>query len=220
MGFFKNKFKQKMKFTIILLVCLAAFAIADQYPPECNDYDCPNYTVLSTDEANSIQFRHYESARWIRTAVQGFFYEEAVHIGFMKLFHYISGENVDGISIPMTIPVTVQIIPGAGPFHPTTFIVSFYAPSEYQAPNPAPPAPTDSEIFIETLPATNKAVYMFPGIVISWHQIAGPISDLVNYLSSEGYQFIPNIETFAGYDSPVMLQNRHNEIWIDVYESK
>ena len=116
----------------------------------------------------------------------------------------------------MTAPVAVQVIPGADPFCESTFIISFYVPSTYQAPNPAPPAPTDATVFVETLPTTTKAIYMFPGYVTEWNQLVGPISDLVNYVTAEGYEFVPNVETVAGYDSPFHLTDRHNEIWIDV----
>ena len=34
--------------------------------------------------------------------------------------------------------------------------------------------------------------------VTEWNQLVAPISNLVN---SEGYEFIPNIETIASYDS-------------------
>ena len=57
---------------------------------------------------------------------------------------------------------------------------------------------------------------MFHGCVTQWNQLVAPISNFVNYISSEGYEFIPNIETIAGHDSPFHLVNRHNEIWIDV----
>ena len=205
-----------MKLAIILLFITALAIAADQYPPECNHYDCPSYTLLFNDEASSIQIRQYESTRWARTAIKGFYYQEAVSTGFNRLFNYISGGNSASASIAMTAPVAVQVIPGAGPFCESTFIVSFYVPSTYQAPNAAPPAPTDSDVFIETLPTTTKAIYMFPGYVTEWNQLVAPISDLVNYISSEGYEFIPNIETIAGYDSPFHLVDRHNEIWIDV----
>jgi hypothetical protein len=199
----------------ILVSIIIAVAYAGSIP-ECSQYDCPPYTVLSTDEAASIEVRQYLSVRWVRTAVQSFYYEEAVNIGFNRLFDYITGANSEGIDISMTAPVATQVIPGAGPFCESTFIISFFVPFEYQEPNPAPPTPTDENVFIETLPETTKAVKMFPGYITRWDQYIAPITDLVSYCESEGYKFVPNIETTAGYDSPFQLYDRHNEIWIDI----
>ena len=66
------------------------------------------------------------------------------------------------------------------------------------------------------LPETVKAVYMFPGYITSWSQLIDPINELSGYVESEKFTTLPNIETYAGYDSPFVLSNRHNEIWMDV----
>ena len=198
----------------LLLAALVAISIASETIPECDNYDCPVYTLLSSN--SSYEVREYDSALWARTKVQAFYFEEAVNIGFNRLFDYITGENADNIDIDMTAPVAVQIFPGEGPFCKSTFIVSFYVPSVYQQQSNPPPAPTNPEVFIEMLPETVKAVYMFPGYITSWSQLIDPINDLSAYVESEGFATLPNIETYAGYDSPFVLSNRHNEIWMDV----
>jgi hypothetical protein len=203
-------------FLAILCVALIAIVAADSIP-ECNHYNCPPYTVLSSDTDASVEIRQYNSVRWVRTAVQSFYYDDAVNIGFNRLFDYIAGANADGIAIPMTAPVATQVIPGAGPFCESTFIISFFVPDMYQTPNPPPPTPTDDTVFVETLPQTVKAVYMFPGYIMKWDQLIAPITDLVTYCTAAGYEFVPNIETVAGYDSPFHLFDRHNEIWIDIW---
>mmetsp|Transcript_40308 Transcript_40308/g.86012 ORF Transcript_40308/g.86012 Transcript_40308/m.86012 type:complete len:210 (+) Transcript_40308:39-668(+) len=203
--------------SICLLLLAASLCFADDSIPECSRYDCPSYSLLYNNDTSSIQIREYNSARWVRTAVQSFYYEDAVNIGFNRLFDYITGANADGIDIDMTAPVAVQVIPGAGPFCESTFIISFYVPSTYQEPNPAPPAPTNEDVVIETLPETTKAVYMFPGYITSWSELVEPISELQSYLNEMNYKYITNIETVCGYDSPFHISNRHNEIWIDVW---
>uniref|UniRef100_A0A7S4ISC4 Heme-binding protein 2 n=1 Tax=Vannella robusta TaxID=1487602 RepID=A0A7S4ISC4_9EUKA len=207
-----------MKLLVILCVAIVAgFVVANESIPECDRYDCPSYSLLYNNQTASIQIREYEAARWARTKVQSFYYEKAVNIGFNRLFDYITGENADGIDIDMTAPVAVQVIPGPGPFCESTFIISFYVPSAYQEPNAAPPAPTSSNVYIETLPETTKAVQMFPGYVTQWNELVEPISELVEFCDEQGYQYVSNVETVCGYDSPFHVANRHNEIWIDVW---
>ena len=46
----------------------------------------------------------------------------------------------------MTAPVTVKVVPGAGPNCESTFTVSFYVGAEY-AENP--PKPTNPDVFIQ-----------------------------------------------------------------------
>merc|ERR1719183_2272494 len=205
-----------MKFALaIVLITFAAIVSADG-PPECNRYDCPTYTLLSQNQTASIEIRQYNSARWVRTKVQAIAYEQAANEGFNRLFDYISGQNVDQKKIEMTAPVTIQVLPvESGPWCASDFIVSFYVPPEYQPPNAAPPAPSSSDVFVQTLPETTKAVYMFPGYVTNWGELVEPITELTNYLQENNKPYIPNVETIVGYDSPFVSEDRHNEIWRD-----
>ena len=200
----------------LLLAALVAVVLAYDAVPECTQYDCPSYTLVAKNISASVEIRNYESARWVRTQVMDFYYEAAVKTGFNRLFGYITGSNSAKVSIDMTAPVAVEVIPGAGPFCQTTFIVSFFVPNMYQAPNPMPPTPSDSTVYIEMLAESDKAVYMFPGYVHSWQDLTTPITSLTTYLDAMNYDYVPNIETIAGYDSPFSLSNRHNEIWIDL----
>ena len=209
----------KLIATLLLITFAIHLVAAYDAVPECTKYDCPSYTLLERNATSSVEIRQYESARWVRTKVMDFYYEPAVSTGFNRLFDYITGHNVDNTIIDMTAPVAVQVIPGAGPFCQSTFIVSFFVPTLYQSPNAAPPAPTNPDVFVETLPETIKAVYMFPGYVHSWSDLIEPITELTTYCDANNYNYVENIETIAGYDSPFTLSDRHNEIWIDIWGS-
>ena len=92
-----------------------------------------------------------------------------------RLFAYIDGHNEDGVKIPMTAPVRVEVHPSQGPFckgnftgaclpypfhcvyiepcalHPVsptcvTSAVSFYVPCEFQE---SPPKPSDPRLFVD-----------------------------------------------------------------------
>merc|ERR1719487_1547184 len=147
-----------MKFALLFLLSFVAFSLADG-PPECDKYDCPTFTVIAQNTTASIEIRRYNSARWARTNVQAISFEEASEVGFNRLFDYISGQNAENKHIEMTAPVTIQVLPiESGPWCKANFIVSFYVPPEYQAPNAPPPAPSSDDVFIQTLPETTKAV--------------------------------------------------------------
>jgi len=55
-----------------------------------------------------------------------------VLFGLQKLFDYIEGANEEGIKIPMTSPVKVDMEPSCGPFCVQNFTVSFYLPRTFQ----------------------------------------------------------------------------------------
>lgn len=207
---------------VLILTCIISCVFATSgNPPECRRFNCPQNSVLMTtvDPTTNatIQLRYYEPARWVRTNISSISYEEAGNEGFYKLFDYISGANEEGIKIDMTAPVSTQIFPGAGPFCKSNFIVSFYVPEEYQYPNPAPPTPTEEDVWVEMLPATIKAVYLFDGYATVEKNIVTPITQLDKFVIENNLKFIPNVETVAQYDSPYHFIDRHNEIWIDVW---
>ena len=65
---------------------------------------------------------------------------------FMRLFHYISGENVDKIKIKMTVPVATKV-ESVG--NKTRWTMLFFVPFKHQT---SPPEPTNSKVSIVRLP--------------------------------------------------------------------
>ena len=119
----------------VLAVAASAAPVQDE-PIFCHGLDCPKYTVLNSTK--DYEVRQYAKSQWARTTVEIDNYTTAVDIGFQRLFLYISGQNVDKKHIPMTAPVTVKVVPGAGPYCNSTFIISFMVPFSFQ-PNPPQP---------------------------------------------------------------------------------
>lgn len=141
----------------------------------------------------------------------GYEYDEAVGMGFMRLFKYIEGANVKKMKIPMTVPVAVEIQPGQGPFCKNNFTINFFVPFEDQA---DPAAPTEEDVFISTLPAITAYVKVYGrysdlDLVQKYSEELG--EDLVK--DGLGDTFRKDVFFTAGYDSPFKPINRHNEIW-------
>ena len=67
---------------------------------------------------------------------------------FMRLFDYISGQNVDKVKIDMTVPVATDVLKRG---NETRYAMLFFVPFEHQA---SPPKPTNAEVTIYRLPRT------------------------------------------------------------------
>ena len=67
---------------------------------------------------------------------------------FMRLFYYISGENVSKVKIDMTVPVATDVVKRS---KKTQWTMLFFVPYEHQA---SPPKPTNPEVFIFRQPKT------------------------------------------------------------------
>ncbi len=194
-----------------------SLARADDSPWFCHGIDCPAFT-FSNSTASSLEVRNYQSNLWSSTDIKGTSLDDAMDEGFDKLFQYISGANEGQVKIPMTAPVLVKVLPGAGPNCESTFTVSFFVPFDYQT-SAGPPSPSDPTVYTQRIDAMNVAVSEFGGFAKSKEIIAkaAQLSSEVEASAdvkedtgslSEGSWF------FAGYDPPFRVSNRHNEVWI------
>mmetsp|Transcript_16420 Transcript_16420/g.48914 ORF Transcript_16420/g.48914 Transcript_16420/m.48914 type:complete len:231 (-) Transcript_16420:786-1478(-) len=185
--------------------------VEGEKPWFCHDLDCPTYEVLDEDLGSSgIELRSYAAGVWVSTNVSDVGYDEAVGLGFMRLFRYISGANKDEQKIDMTAPVRVLLIPGEGPFCESHFTVSFYVPPELQA---SPPLPTDSSVFVQPSPAASYYVSSYSGFTSEKRLLEHAFSEM-KQLEILGRDFDASVFYAAGYDSPFRLLGRHNEVWI------
>ena len=171
--------------------------------------------MIPKDPDNTYFVSFRERSKRIPTStalfLPGYQYDEAVRMGFMRLFDYIEGENVKKMKIPMTVPVAVEIQPGQGPFCKNNFTINFFVPFEDQA---DPAAPTNKDVFISSLPAFTAYVIAY-GDYSSIDKIQKYSEQLDEDLVKDGLgdTFRKDVFFFAGYDSPFRPFNRHNEIW-------
>merc|ERR1712154_369204 len=85
-----------------------------QTPPKapfCKSYECPRFT--SHTIAPDTELRTYPSTLWASTSVTRGSTEAELSWGetsvlFRRLFRYITGDNLDGTTIAMTVPVLMR----------------------------------------------------------------------------------------------------------------
>jgi len=180
-----------------------------QEPKFCNGLDCPKFTVIT--DTKDYQERAYEASKWTTTLISGMDYQSAVSEGFMKLFEYISGNNVDKKKVAMTAPVIAKVEPGQGPACESNFTVSFMVPFADQA---NPPKPSDPTVFLSELPALKAYVRSFGGFASGDDYVkeAAALSKALDK-SNSTVQYASDFYYTAGYDAPFKPFNRHNEVW-------
>ena len=196
------------------LVFFAASASADK-PKFCHGIDCPDYTVTGTVQATNatLEMRTYPGALWVSTDIKTNNEDDAQNTGFERLFQYISGANDKSEKVDMTSPVMTRVKEaGQGPFCNTTFTVSFFVPFVHQD---DAPTPTASDVYLDKVIDRNVAVLQGSGF---WKQddVLMNVQKAGAALQEKAIKFNTTTYTFAGYDPPFRLFDRHNEIWMDL----
>jgi len=173
------------------------------WPPSfCNDLSCPRFTVVETHDEYEV--RQYAASRWVTTNMTGVDFDSAQYDLFMRLFNYISGDNIAKAKVNMTCPVIDRIIPGQGPACEDNFTMSFYLPEEA-------PAPSSDLVYFTDMPSMLVYVRSFSGFSSMPKYLKAAV-DLTAALPS-GTQYHTSFWYANGYDSPFKLMNRHNEVW-------
>merc|ERR1711893_328185 len=175
-------------------------------PSFCRENDCPVYDLLERTDA--YELRSYKAGQWVSTQIEDIDYPESNPM-FMRLFRYIDGANDREEKVEMTSPVITRIIPGSGPNCKSTYRMSFYI--EWSKQNTAP-VPTESGVFLETLPAMNIYTTSFGG----FPTIQDYLNKVIELGAAIGDERLFNTGFWyrVGYDSPWRPFNRHNEVWL------
>ncbi|XP_068509589.1 heme-binding protein 2 [Syngnathus scovelli] len=161
-------------------------------------------------KTDKYEVRHYEAAKWVSTRVSSWSMDIACMKGFMRLYRYIDGQNENGQKIEMTSPVLIKMGMKKWFWEEKEFIISFLLPMEHQA---YPPMPTDYEVFFYDMPAVNVYVRSYGGWLNSLsdcHHSEGLMYDLMKV----GARFKDDCHYGAGYNSPMTMWERHNEVWV------
>lgn len=187
--------------TALCLVCLAGVS-AWQAPWFCHGDDCPEFSVLDTNE--DFEERFYKASHWITSDVASTDKEEATK-ALWKLYHYTKGENEENANVDLPWPAIFLVEEEGDEKHVS---VSWPVP-----PGTHLPKPNDPTIRETHLPAGTVYVRSFSGMASEADGYAN-VDKLKASLKAAGKSFNPDRFVAAGYDPPVRLINRHNEVWV------
>ncbi|XP_048377920.2 heme-binding protein 2-like [Stegostoma tigrinum] len=126
--------------------------------------ECFNYDVVC--ETPDYEVRHYNASKWVATNATSFIMEAAMYSGFIRLFQYIKGKNVEGKNINMTAPVLLKIPQNKQLLESKTYIIHFLLPANYQQ---DPPPPTDTNVYFIDFPDMHAFVKSFGGWLMTWN---------------------------------------------------
>uniref|UniRef100_A0A670HQ98 Heme-binding protein 2-like n=1 Tax=Podarcis muralis TaxID=64176 RepID=A0A670HQ98_PODMU len=153
------------------------------------------------------QARLYPPSVWVGTRVSdGSAYLPALIHGFWRLFRYIQGKNAAGAHIPMTGPVLTRVRDDP---ESREFEIYFMLPEAFRG---DPPAPTEETVFIERFPELRVFARVFGGWITDTNRLA-QLRYLDGQLSAHGHLLQAGRHYTAGYNSPMEILNRRNEVW-------
>ncbi|XP_029918941.1 heme-binding protein 1 [Myripristis murdjan] len=169
---------------------------------ECLEYEL----VCKTDE---YEVRHYSPTRWVSTDAEAYFMGVGAAMAFRRLFQYITGANEAGIQMDMTAPVLVKIPEETRMWEPAIYTLNFPLPAAYQD---KPPAPTNDKLYFTEMPDMNVYVRSYGGWMLSvTSRLHAHL--LTKELERVRASYNHTYHYGVGYDSPLKLLNRHNEVW-------
>ncbi|XP_037619547.1 heme-binding protein 2 [Sebastes umbrosus] len=169
---------------------------------ECLEYQL----VCKTDE---YEVRHYSPTRWVSTDAEAYFMGVGAAMAFRRLFQYITGANDQGIQMDMTAPVLVKIPEETKMWEPAIYSLNFPLPAAYQE---KPPAPTNDKLYFTEMPEMDVYVRSYGGWMLSvTSRLHAHL--LTKELGRVGASYNHSYHYGVGYDSPLKLLNRHNEVW-------
>ncbi|XP_061888333.1 uncharacterized protein LOC133639208 [Entelurus aequoreus] len=169
---------------------------------ECLQFE----VVCKTDE---YEVRHYSPTRWVSTDAEAYFMGVGAAMAFRRLFQYITGANEAGVQMDMTAPVLVKIPEETKMWEPAIYTLNFPLPAAYQD---KPPAPTNDKLYFTEMPEMDVYVRSYGGWMLSvTSRLHAHL--LTKELERVRASYNHSYHYGVGYDSPLKLLNRHNEVW-------
>jgi len=195
----------------------------------CHGLDCPRFKTVR--KARGYDVRCYERQTWVKTRNDEIDSKDFKGM-FKRLFAYIRGANEEKRKIRMTAPVVVSMWYNVSN-HKTRSSMRFWASprSRYggrgdecercteenadsvECHHCGPPKPTDPKVSISRTPQVCLYVRSFDGWVMSrsWTYYK-QLYYLSQDLKRDNRNYVKGLSFFAGYDSPMRLFGRHNEV--------
>ena len=194
----------KMKAVLIVLgVVIAVFLISQFYFMNAqNNIEQYPYKVEKTYEG--FEIRNYESALFTSVKLATNNYDKASSKGFSILAGYIFGGNSDNEKIAMTSPVAMTLEKNTE--------MLFLVPKDYTKENL--PKPNDKNIEFKEINAKKVAAISFGGWAND-DKIATYKAKLIKLLDKENIEYT-NKFLFLGYNAPMEVVNRKNEVIVEL----
>jgi len=203
--------------SIFLQICVALVSAN----PRCHGhYDCPKYEVI--EKTHNYEVRKYPAYKFAESRVTGVHWYVASHFNFMRLFHYIFGNNEEKVRIPMTVPVLTPIMIDEDREFKDDYTMNFWLPEKYQCEGCAPaPIKTDHpENDVQLVVKEEMTVYVrsFPGYAYETNVKYNEMK-LKENLEKDGLvageDFDDSRIILAGYNSPMHFFGRTNEVMFE-----
>jgi hypothetical protein len=162
------------------------------------------YAFKIIDSYETIEIRQYEASLFTSVQMPSNNYRKTSSKGFSVLAGYIFGGNDKEEKIAMTSPVAMSLKDS------TTML--FLVPKKYTRDNL--PVPNDSSIEFKDVPEKKVAAISFGGWAND-SKIASFKKKLIDVLNSKGIKYTDNFY-FLGYNAPMEVFNRKNEIIVEL----
>jgi hypothetical protein len=160
------------------------------------------YKVEKTYEG--FEIRNYEGALFTSVKLATNNYDKASSKGFSILAGYIFGGNSDNEKIAMTSPVAMTLEKNTE--------MLFLVPKDYTKENL--PKPNDKNIEFKEINAKKVAAISFGGWAND-DKIATYKAKLIKLLDKENIEYT-NKFLFLGYNAPMEVVNRKNEVIVEL----
>uniref|UniRef100_UPI0037E8B7D2 heme-binding protein 2-like n=1 Tax=Semicossyphus pulcher TaxID=241346 RepID=UPI0037E8B7D2 len=165
-------------------------------------------------ESNNYEARHYNSVKWVSTDEPSCFMEIAAMRAFRRLFQYISGANDQGQKVEMTSPVIMRMPGGKRFWSMGIYTLSFVLPSKHQE---TPPKPTNDRVYVHQMPEMKVYAQSYGGWMTGVTDRYKAYS-LSSVLDSVDAKYEKVIHYGVGYNSPMTMLDRHNEVWFVAHD--
>ena len=194
----------KMKIILIIFSIIVILFVITQlfFLNSQRNIETYSFKVINTYE--TIEIRQYEASLFTSVQMPSNNYRKTSSKGFSVLAGYIFGGNDKEEKIAMTSPVAMSLKDS------TTML--FLVPKKYTRDNL--PVPNDSSIEFKDIPEKKVAAISFSGWANDL-KIAAFKKNLITALNIKGIEYTDNFY-FLGYNAPMEIFNRKNEIIVEL----
>ncbi|KAE8722635.1 Tetratricopeptide repeat (TPR)-like superfamily protein [Hibiscus syriacus] len=201
---------------MLLLLAIAFTGKAVVVSAAAAAYESPQFRVVHLE--SDFEIRLYMEISWMTALVRGTSFENSTKRGFHRLYQYLQGANRNSTRFFMTKPVLTSIIPSQRGGSPSSYIVRYYLPAEYNNKSPPPPS-AELNLQLDKWKSHCIAVRKFSGYARD-DNVEKEKDALGSSLGKRLMQGVDQNQYYnysiAQYNASKHPTGRINEVWIDV----